>query len=368
MSIAEVLAMENELPSSAADSLYDMREKLDSSGLASLALALSALPKQEDRVRDVLDRLESSFDDKGAPAKAHDQRDWHTWGSEDRDRAQATIALVRLRKSSHVLPVLAARLSKTLDSYSTQSTAWSLMALADYVGTRNPEGGVDVRAKLEGKILDTFVRLGGDNKEVRIPLKDLAGKKVTLLLDGDPQTPSAFALEARYKRPLEAGGTRLARRGAHGVSIHRAYSDASGKVVNLDDVKPGQIVRVALRIEMPKLDSYRLGYLAITDRLPAGFESLNADLATTGSIPELNKEHPFFEGLSEYGSTASHLDLRDDRVQIYFDHVYSGHAVYASYLTRAATSGTFTVPPAGGELMYEAGSEGYSDAAKVVVK
>ena len=368
MSIAEVLAMEDELPSSTADSLYDMREKLDSSGLASLALALSALPKQEDRVRDVLDRLETSFDDKGTPAKPHDKRDWHYWGSEDRDRAQATIALVKLRKTSRVLPVLAARLSKGLDSYSTQSTAWSLMALADYVGTRSPEGGVDVSVKLEGKILDTFVRLGGDNKEVHIPLKDLAGKKVTVLLNGDAQTPSAYALEARYKRPLEAGGTRLARRASHGVSIHRAYSDAAGKVVNLNEVKPGQIVRIALRIEMPQLDSYRLGYLAITDRLPAGFEALNTDLATTGSLPELSKDHPFFEGLSEYGSAESHVDLRDDRVQIYFDHVYSGHAVYASYLARAVTAGTFTIPPAGGELMYEAGSEGYSDATKVTVK
>jgi uncharacterized protein YfaS (alpha-2-macroglobulin family) len=368
MSIAEVLAIEDQLPSSVADTLYDMRDKLDSSGLASLALALSALPKQEDRVRDVLDRLETSFDDKGSPAKAHDQRDWHYWGSDDRDRAQATIALVRLRKASRVLPVLAARLSKQLDTYSTQSTAWSLMALADFVGTRSPEGGVDVSVKLEGKILDTFERLGGDNKEVHIPLKDLAGKKVTLLLNGDPQTPSAFALEARYKRPLEAGGTRLARRGAHGVSIHRAYSDAAGKVVNLNEVKPGQIVRVALRIEMPQLDSYRLGYLAITDRLPAGFEALNTDLATTGSLPELSKDHPFFEGLSEYGAAASHVDLRDDRVQIYFDHVYSGHAVYASYLARAITAGTFTVPPAGGELMYEAGSDGYSDATKVSIK
>ena len=368
MSIAEVLAMEDELPSSTADSLYDMREKLDSSGLASLALALSVLPKQEDRVREVLDRLETSFDEKGAPARAHDQRDWHYWGSEDRDRAQATIALVKLRKASHVLPVLAARLSKTLDSYSTQSTAWSLMALADYVGTRNPEGGVDVRLKLEGKILDTFVRLGGDNKEVRIPLEDLAGKKVTLLLDGDPRTPSAFALEARYKRPLAAGGTRLARRGAHGVSIHRAYSDAAGKVVNLDDVKPGQIVRVAVRVDMPRVDSYRLGYLAITDRLPAGFEALNTDLATTGSLPDISHDHPFYEDLSQYGNSASHVDLRDDRVQIYFDHVSSGHAVVASYLTRAVTAGTFTLPPAGGELMYEAGSEGYSDATKVTVK
>lgn len=368
MSIAEVLAQAKELPSSSADSLYDMRDKLDSFGLASLALALSSLPKEEDRVRDVLDRLEASFDDQGAPTKAHDQRDWHYWGSEDRDRAQATMALVKLRKSSRILPVIAGRLSKGLERYSTQSTAWSLLALSDYVGTRSPEGSVDVSVKLEGKILDTFLRLGGDNKEVHVPLRDLAGKKVTMVLSGDPQTPSAFAIEARYKRPLAAGGTRLARRGAHGVSIHRAYSDATGKTLKLDDVKPGQVVRVAVRVELPKLDSYRLGYLAVTDRLPAGFEPLNTDLASTGSIPELSKDHPFFEGLSGYGSNASHIDLRDDRVQLYFDHVYGGRAVYASYLARATTAGTFTVPPGRGELMYESDSEGYTDAAKVTVK
>jgi uncharacterized protein YfaS (alpha-2-macroglobulin family) len=368
MSIAEVLAVAKELPASSADSLYDSREKLDASGLASLALALSSVPKQDDRVRDVLDRLEASFDDLGKPTKAHDSRDWHYWGSDDRDRAQATIALVKLRKGSRVLPVLASRLSKGLDSYSTQSTAWSLMALADYVGTRSPEGNVDVSVKLEGKILDTFVKLGGDNKEVRVPLKDIAGKKITLVLGGDAKTPSAFAIEARYKRPLEAGGTRLARRGAHGVSIHRAYSDAGGKPLDVANVKPGQVIRVAVRIEMPKLDSYRLGYLAVTDRIPAGFEALNTDLATTGSLPELSKDHPFFEGLSSYGVEASHIDLRDDRVQLYFDHVYSGRPVYASYLARATTVGTFAVPPANGELMYESGSEGYTDSAKVTVK
>jgi uncharacterized protein YfaS (alpha-2-macroglobulin family) len=368
MSIAEVLAQAKALPASSADSLYDTREKLDSFGLASLALALSSLPNQESRVRELIDRLEASFDDQGGPTKGHDERDWHYWGSDDRDRAQATIALVKLRRSSRLLPVLGGRLSKGLDRYSTQSTAWSLLALSDYVGTRNPEGGVDVSVKLEGKILDTFKKLGGDNKEVRVPLKDLAGRKVTLRLGGDPQTPSAFALEARYKRPLEAGGTRVARRGGKGVSIHRAYSDATGKELALDSVKPGQIIRVAVRIEMPKLDTYRLGYLAVTDRLPAGFEALNTDLATTASLPELSKDHPFFEGLSGYGSAASHIDLRDDRVQLYFDHVYGGRAIFASYLARATTAGTFTIPPAGGELMYEAESEGYTDAAKVTVK
>ncbi len=275
---------------------------------------------------------------------------------------------MKLRRGSRLLPVLGGRLSRALERYSTQSTAWSLLALSDYVGTRNPEGGVDVSVKLEGKILDTFKKLGGDNKEVRVPLAMLAGKQVTLRLDGDPQTPSAFALEARYKRPLEAGGTRLARRGAKGVSIHRAYSDAAGRELALDDVKPGQIVRVAVRIEMPQLESYRLGYLAVTDRLPAGFEPLDTDLATTGSIPELSKEHPFAGGLSGYGSAASHTDPpRRPRAALLRPRVQRPRRVRV--VPRQSDHGRHVHGPAGGgELMYEANSEGYTDAAKVTVK
>jgi uncharacterized protein YfaS (alpha-2-macroglobulin family) len=368
VSIAEVLGRAGTLPESAADSLYDTREKLDAFGLASLAIALSSLPKQEDRVKDVLDKLEAAFDPSGDPTGKHDEKDWYWWSSDDRDRAQATIALVKLRKESRLLPVLAARLSHRLDRWTTQSTAWSLLALADFIGTRDPDGTVDVSVKLEGHFLDTYKKLGGDNKEVRVPLKDLAGKKVSLLLTGDKATPSAYALEATYKRPVGAPGTHAGKRGPQGVSLHRAYSDASGKRIDLAHVKAGQVVRVAVRAEMPKIKEWRLGYVAIVDRLPGGFEAIDPDLATTGSVPDLAKEHPFYDGLTGYGASASHVELHDDRVNLYFDRVYGGRVLYATYLARATTPGTFALPPADGELMYEPESEGWSDAGMVTIE
>jgi hypothetical protein len=367
VAIAEVLARAGALPESSADSLYDTRKEIGPFGLASLAMALSSLPKQDDRVKDVLDRLEKSFDAAGEPEKKHDQHDWHYWGSEDRDRAQAVIALAKLRKESKLLPVLSTRLARKVERYTTQSTAWSLLALADYIGTRNPDGAVDVSIKLEGRILDTYQKLGGDNKEVRVPLADLAGKHVTLVMSGDKTVATAFAMDARYKRPLGAPGTHLAKRGPNGVSIHRAYSDASGKAIDLSHVKAGQVVRVAVRIELPKLDSWRLSYVAITDRLPAGFDPINPDLATTGSVPELVPEHPFYDGLHGYGSSATHVDLRDDRVQLYFDRTWS-RTLYATYLARATTPGKYKLPPTSGEMMYEPGSEGWSDAGQVTVE
>lgn len=367
VAMAEVLASAGKLPQASADSLYDTRENLGPFGLASLAMALSSLEKQNDRVKDVLGRLEKSFDEAGNPIKKHDQRDYYYWGSEDRDRAQAVIALAHLSKSSKLLPLLSQRLAHKVESYTTQSTAWSLLALADYIGTRPPDGTVDVSVKLEGRILDTFQKLGGDNKEVRIPLEKLKGKRLTLLLGGDKTVATAFALEAKYKRPLGAEGTHLAKRGLHGVSIHRAYSDPSGKPIDLQHLKAGQVVRVAVRVQLPKLDSWRLSYIAITDRIPAGLDPINPDLATTGSVPELATEHPFYDGLHGYGSSASHVDLRDDRVNLYFDRTYS-KTLYASYLARATTRGKYTLPPASGEIMYEPGSEGWSDAGTLSVE
>lgn len=367
VAIGEVLGRAGALPESSADSLYDTRKELGSFGLASLAIALSSLPKQDDRVKDVLDRLEASFDDDGEPKKGHDQHDWHWWGSEDRDRAQAVIALAKLRRESRLLPLLSSRLARKVERWTTQSTAWSLLALADYIGSRTPDGSVDVSMKLEGRILDTYQRLGGDNKEVRIPLKDLAGKHVTLVMTGDARVASAFAIDARYKRPLGAAGTRLAKRAAKGVSVHRAYSDPSGKPIDLAHVKAGQVVRVAVRIELPKMDSWRLSYVAITDRLPAGLDPIDPDLATTGSVPDLLPEHPFYDGLHGYGSSATHVDLRPDRVQLYFDRTWS-RTLYATYLARATTRGKYTLPPTSGEMMYEPDSEGWSDAGSLTVE
>lgn len=367
-SIAGALASAGALPESAADSLYDARERLDASGLANLAIALGSLPNQADRVKDVMGRLEAAFDDKGDPTKPHGERDWRYWGSADRDRAQAVIALVKHDKGSPLLPRLAGRLVHGLDRWTTQSTAWSLTALTDFIGDKDPRGAVDVDVKLEGKLLDTTRRLGGDNKEVRVPLADLKGRRVTLILKGDGKTAAAFAFDAHYKRPFGAASSRLARRAPEGPSIHRTYSDPRGNPIDLAQVKAGDVVRVALRIELAKIDVWRQSYLAVTDRLPAGFEPVDPDLATTASVPDLSSQHPYYEGLTGYGASASHVDLRDDKVQIYFDETWNNGLVYATYLVRATTRGSFVLPPASGELMYEPNSLGYSDAGAVVIR
>ena len=66
------------------------------------------------------------------------------------------------------------------------------------------------------------------------------------------------------------------------------------------------------------------------------------------------------------GADASHSELHDDRVDLYFDRVW-GDWVAASYLIRATTPGDFIAAPARCELMYEPDSLGYSDTTKITV-
>jgi uncharacterized protein YfaS (alpha-2-macroglobulin family) len=110
-----------------------------------------------------------------------------------------------------------------------------------------------------------------------------------------------------------------------------------------------------------------MNFLAVTDRLPAGFEPIQPDLWTVARAPELTDQHPFHQQLRWGGSDASYVELRDDRVLVYFDRVW-GERVVATYLVRASTPGTFVLPPASAEFMYVGGSHGYSTAGKVEIK
>ena len=129
------------------------------------------------------------------------------------------------------------------------------------------------------------------------------------------------------------------------------------------------MLRVALHVRMPRdrVDSGRLGYLAITDRLPAGFEPVDTDLWTVASAPEISEEHPFYDQLRWSSDSASHLEMRDDRVDLYFDRVW-GSSVVATYLVRATTPGEFRAPAPTAELMYEPDSTGYGVSRRVVIK
>jgi uncharacterized protein YfaS (alpha-2-macroglobulin family) len=278
------------------------------------------------------------------------------------------MALSRLRPRSRLLPLLLKDLAEGTESYTTQATAYSLLGIAEHL-----KGAVDDGAKfqvtLDGDELKPSRELGFGSRSFRIPFDRLRGKKATLRLSTESDAALGFIVNAKWRRPLAASGSRAATSTDRGPAVYRVFTDAKGGPLDLAHVHAGDVIRVAVMLRLPTdhVDRARLGYLAVTDRLPAGFEPIQPDLATVANVPEIKDEHPFAWMLRSYSNSANHVELHDDRVNIYFDRLW-GDEVAASYLVRASTPGEFSLPPAAGELMYEGNSLGYSEAGRVVVQ
>jgi hypothetical protein len=373
--IAQSLAELGELPASASDALFERRAKVSVFGAASLALALAALPGQEDRVEALLDAVEAGFSERGDLVTPPGSNDFYYYGSPTRTKAQAAIALRRLRPRSKLLPPLVNELARETGSYTTQSTAYSLLALSEEL-LGKVGSGAEVRALLDGQPIATSRDLGFGSREIQIPVAALREKKALLKLESSSEDAVGFLVSASWRRASDkpaaeagaAAGADTAVTTAKGPDVYRIYTDAKGAPVDLARVHAGDVVRVSLLVRLPlSIDRERLGYVAVTDRLPAGFEPVQTDLATVASVPDLDESHPFSSLFRWGGSEASNLELHDDRVNVYFDRIWSDF-VAATYLVRASTPGSFVIPPAVAELMYEPNSMGTSETGRLVVQ
>jgi hypothetical protein len=106
-----------------------------------------------------------------------------------------------------------------------------------------------------------------------------------------------------------------------------------------------------------------------SDPLPAGLEPLNPALAVTGGqpTPPPGGIAPRRGGWWWRGTWYQHQNLRDDRAEAFSSLVRAGVHSY-SYVARATTPGTFVVPPAKAEEMYQPETFGRSSSAKVIVE
>lgn len=365
--IAQSLAELGSLKPAHSDALHDRLHELSVFGAASLALAFAELPGQSERIEEMLDRIEAAFSADGELIAGPKHNDFYYYGSPMRTMSQAAMALMNLRPNSKILPVIVNKLADGLDAYTTQATAYSLLALGQQLRNSAAEG-VPVRLLLDGKEIAAQHDLGSGSKEYAIPLSALKGRKAMLVLESESKKPIGYMVSAAWRRPSGEAGSLAATSSNTGPDVYRVFTTPKGAPVDLAALHTGDVVRVSLLARMPSnIDRDRAGYVALTDHLPAGFEPVQTDLATVASVPDIDDGHPFASLLKSGGGDPSHIELHDDRVNVYFDRVWNDF-VAASYIVRAVTPGTFELPPAAGELMYEANSYGYTDARKVVIQ
>ena len=205
-----------------------------------------------------------------------------------------------------------------------------------------------------------------DYHHISIPMEKL-DKKKNLIISKEGKGRLYYRLGLRYapaNLDLESSD--------HGFTVERSYEgiDDPTDVKRDKDgtwrIRLGAKVRAKIMMVAPA----RRYHVALTDPLPAGLEPLNPALAVTGGLPP---EGP--GGITprkggswwRRGTWYQHQNLRDNRAEAFSSLVWAGVHSYA-YVARATTPGTFVVPPAKAEEMYQPETFGRSTSARVIVE
>jgi len=253
-----------------------------------------------------------------------------TFGSSVRDKAMIIESLVTMGQKEKA-GTLVIELSKELSSgrwYSTQSTAYALIALCKFAGSSDltddellfeyelqEKGTEEMRTQLPvAQFAIDFE--GKDAGHARITNKGSSIIYARLTLEGQPLVGSEISENNKLK-------------------IEVQYKSLKGKILDPRKLEQGTDFLAEVRLTNPKIYGY-YSNMALTQIFPSGWEIINTRLADYTSVHQ--------------GQRPDYLDIRDDRVYTYFGLSETAHYVV---MLNAAYQGKFYLPAVNCEAMYD---------------
>jgi hypothetical protein len=125
----------------------------------------------------------------------------------------------------------------------------------------------------------------------------------------------------------------------------------------------GALVLVDVVVAAPT----RRHFVVIDDPLPAGFEAVDASLATSSPALDVSQDATGEPEASGFRTSWYRRELRDDRVLFFVDSMPAGLYRYR-YLARATSLGRFVVPPTRVLEMYQPEVFGRTGASVVEIR
>ncbi|WP_111670135.1 alpha-2-macroglobulin family protein [Algoriphagus litoralis] len=308
------LAGQPELPS-----MNRLREMSNLGNDTKLRLAAAyALAGQDRAARELVSAAVLEF-----KPKDYDQ---YSYGSEFRNQALALETMVLLGDPKQ--RELANSLAKELSSsrwLSTQETAYALIAMAKMV-EKNGGKALEVSFVQNGKTTTIKTQqaiaqreLSTGSGEQKISIKNLQDNLV-------------------YVRLIQSGklpvGQELAER--RNLSVVTAFLDGEGNKLNPTSIRQGSDITAMIKVENTSND--KVDNIALSQLFPSGWEIINTSFTEMGTAGM---------GASDY------TDIRDDRVNFYFDLQGKQSKVFTVKLN-ASYLGRYYLPGTQAEGMYDA--------------
>lgn len=316
-----VLALAGSPEMGAMNRLKEMKD-LASMSRWSLASAY-ALVGREDVAQDLISKTT-------ALPSGYSEYD-ETFGSDVRDQSIQLMTLCLLDKGKEAA-TLVEELSKQLSSddwLSTQSTAFALVALSDYLAKYRVDGAMDFTYACGGK--DGQVKT--DKNIWSETLLDKAGISASVELKN---TGKSMLFARIITEGIPEQGEEKAY--ANGVSLAVSYVDLNGRPVNVAQLEQGTNFSAVVTVKNPSARGYN--NLVLSEIFPAGWEILNTRFLNESATDSLS-------------AGVNYQDIRDDRVYSYIDRLPAGSQVTVKINLCAVYPGRFYLPPVYCEAMYD---------------
>ncbi|MGD8925734.1 MAG: MG2 domain-containing protein, partial [Thioalkalispiraceae bacterium] len=268
----------------------------------------------------------------------------NTFGSNLRDKAIILESLALMKRYDEARP-LADEIARELSAdrwYSTQSVAFSLIAMGHFVG----EGVQGANITFEQMIGDTG-QAGKINVDKPVYLQVLksfpdSGDKITLTNTSDHVLYSTISVAGIPR----AGEERSSR---NGIGLLVEYVDLEGDRVDITKLRQGTDFVAKLRIR--NHSDFKLEHLALTHIMPSGWQIHNPRMS---------------EGENDSLPAIDYQDIRDDRVLTYFD-LKRGEEKTFKVQMNASFLGRYYLPGIHVEAMYDASKHARSKGKWVEV-
>jgi uncharacterized protein YfaS (alpha-2-macroglobulin family) len=249
-----------------------------------------------------------------------------TYGSDLRDEAMILETLTLLgqqQKAATLLRTVAARLSQN-DWYSTQTTAYSLIAIAQYCGVNKSGNKLQFIYNGSSVTSNSYLwQAATASNGGKVTIKDNGNKKLYVRLIQRGQPASGQDVQSVSKPDV--------------LTMRIGYFTLGGKPVDPSKLKQGTDFVAQVNIKNPGRRG-RYDNLALTQIFPSGWEILNTRM--------IGGDEAFKSSESDY------RDIRDDRVNTYFS-LPEGKEVTYYVMLNAAYAGKYFLPATSCEAMYD---------------
>ena len=348
-----VLALAGAPSTQHMNTLFENRTSLDLYARGFLAQAIQLTDEEDPRLGTLLSDFISHANLSATGTSWEEaERDYWNWNTDTRTTAIVLDTMVKL-DPDNPLTANAVRwlMAHRTDGRwaSTQETAWTLMALTDFMVATGElqadfayEVAVNGERQLQGEANATTLR---DVQQLQLDINELLADELNQVAFGRTDGPGNLYYTTHLEAYLPVTQVQPLDRG---IIISRSYFDPADRENPITEIEQGETFLARLTIVVPNT----LHYVVIEDYLPAGAEAVDQSLQTSQQVGAPDRYT--WEEVQERGWgwwVFNHVELRDEKVVLSADVLPAGTYEYV-YLVRAAIPGQYQVIPPTAQEFY----------------